>query len=189
MVVHREKRCSNASSRGIYPTVPPSSSRGSPNPWRRWNEAHGLRKETNGNLAGASQDAPDGSSRDPSTDVERRLRPRPRVSTALKKPKDIPSRRQQWTRGTCFIAVKRSKDLATNPSPPWPAGGSPTERLDRERRRSRGGTERSSLTSGLEPERNDESGGERTRISSRWDAGAQRARRIHHWSNPVVEGP
>lgn len=67
------------------PTVPPSSSCGSPNPCRRWNEASGLRKKANGNLAGASQDVPGGSSRDPCTDVERRLGPRPRVSTAPKK--------------------------------------------------------------------------------------------------------
>lgn len=54
----------------------------------------------------------------------------------------------------------------TNPSPPWPAGGSPTYRLDRVRRRNRGGTERSSLTLGLgRAEQDDESGSVRTRIS------------------------
>jgi len=39
--------------------------------------------------------------------------------------------------------------VAMNPSPPWPARGSPAERLDRERRGSGGGTERSTLTRDL----------------------------------------
>jgi hypothetical protein len=75
-----------------------------------------------------------------------------------------------------------------NPSPPWPARGSPAERLDRERRGSGGGTERSTLTRDF-GRGVDESGGLRTTEFTDRDAGARSARRIHRGSNPVVEGP
>jgi hypothetical protein len=197
MVEHREKRCSNASSRGIesdrsiirftraYPVRAEGGTRpsASPSSARRPVQtatSQVLRKECLADPHGIR-----------ATGVERRPRPRTRASTAgncsavlfygvsngIVEPASSRSRRNASRR-----------HVATNPSPPWPAGGSPTERLDRERRRSGGGTERSSLPCWLDQQ----PGRERQRTNKdlvRWDAGARRARRIHHGSNPAVEGP
>jgi hypothetical protein len=72
-----------------------------------------------------------------------------------------PSSRSDAGRTHFFaVATNASKtSVAMNPSPPWPAEGSPASRLDRERRRSGGGTERSSLATC------DGSGGMRARSS------------------------
>lgn len=100
------------------------------------------------NLADAPQGESGGSSRDPSTNSERRSRPRTRVSTVRKRAATLIQRAAMPT-GTCFFAVttnasKRSSRRTLRPhgrrEDPQPA------RLDRERRRSGGGTERSSLT-------------------------------------------
>ena len=166
MVEHREKRCSNASSRGIKSdrstiqfsrvTQPVSKVGRGRQPAHLGGCRSARRRQTGGNLAGASQDVPGGPSRDPSTGVERRLGPRPRASKA-------PQNAQRCSFTTAAMSAwnllhrgcnpRLTAEVAANPSPPWPAEGSPTERLDRERRRSGGGTERSSFTSGLEPER------------------------------------
>lgn len=85
MVVHREKRWSNASSRGIKSDRSTIQFKRATQPVSKVGRGLQPSQEGQGNLAGASQDVPGGSSRDPSTDVERRLRPRPRVSTAPQK--------------------------------------------------------------------------------------------------------
>jgi hypothetical protein len=122
-----------------------------------------------GNLAGTLKGVPGGSSRDPSTSVERRLRPRT--------PASFRSRR-----------LASRQNVAMNPTPPWPARGSPAQKAGRVREETR--AERSeALSLSVSTERDDKSGSERTQEFVGWEAGAQRARRLRLGSNPEVEGP
>jgi hypothetical protein len=82
-----------------------------------------------------------------------------------------------------LTAERRDEPLATMAGARFPSSqGWPRAR------RSQGGTERSSFTFGLGREERQER--QRTNKDfNRWDAGAQRARRIHLGSNLEVEGP
>lgn len=173
MVEHREKRCPNASSRGIesdrsiirFTRAYPVRVEGGTRPSARPSSARRpvqtatsqvLRKECLADPHGIR-----------ATGVERRLRPRTRASTAGNCPAVL---FRAVSNGSVEPASSRSRrnasrrHVATNPSPPWPAGGSPTESWivsDEE-----AGAERSeALSPAGSTSSPDESGGVRTRIS------------------------
>lgn len=148
------------------------------------------------NLAGAPQGVPGGSSRDPSTSVERRSGPRTRVSTV--RPdfgRTAPCDTHSAGSNARWNLLLRGHDERLNsgrrdePFAPMAGERIPNRTVGPRatRKRGRNGAKLSHRV--ISVTRVHEGGGWRARSSAFRDAGAPRARRIHCGSNPAVEGP